>query len=190
VGNGNRRQKLDHVENFVLDRFRSARDKNLPVHDIDFERWALSQAKVENIDDFTASHRWLLSFNKRHGISSRKVTKSISRREVIDKSIIRQTADDFVDEATKYKLDFVLNTEQSSFHYEIASNRTLSYVGKKITYVSIKSMNTITHSYTVLPIISAAGQLLSPVFICLQEPTGQFSITKTIFSAPNISILG
>jgi Tc5 transposase C-terminal domain/DDE superfamily endonuclease len=68
----------------------------------------------------------------------------------------------------------------------MASNRTLSYTGEKTTYLSVKSVNSTTHSYTLMPIISAAGRLLSPVFICLQEPTGRFPITKTMFSAPNV----
>ena len=97
--------------------------------------------------------------------------------------------DEFVPEATKhipkYKLDFVLNADQSSFYYEIASNRTLSYAGEKGTYLSVKSLNAISHSCTVMPIISAAGQLLSSVFICLQESTGRFPITRAVFSAAN-----
>ncbi len=187
--NGNRRQKLIRVENFVLDKFRYARDRSLAVHDIDLQRWALSHAKTENIDNFTASHHWLLNFKKRNGISSRKVTKFISRREVIDKSIIKKTANDFVTEVSKhvpkYKLDSILNTDQSGFNYEMVSNRTLSYEGERTTYLSVRSLNATTHSYTVMPIISAAGQLLDPVFICLQEPTGRFPTTKRIFSAPN-----
>lgn len=190
ANNGNRRQKLERVEHFVLDRFRSARNNNLPVHDLDVRRWALSQAKIENIDGFKASDHWLYNFKKRHGISSRKVTKFVSHREVVDKSIIKQTADEFVAEATKhipkYKLDFVLNADQSSFNYEMASNRTLSHVGEKATYLAVRSLNAISHSYTVMPIISAAGRLASPVFICLQEPTGRFPITKAVFSAPNV----
>ncbi|CAF3780597.1 unnamed protein product [Rotaria sp. Silwood1] len=102
ANNENHRQKLKHVEHFVLDRFRSACNNNLPVHDLDVKRWALSQAKIENIDDFKASDYWLLNFKKRNGISSRKVTKFVSHREVVDKSIIKQTADDFVAEATKH----------------------------------------------------------------------------------------
>jgi Tc5 transposase DNA-binding domain len=88
TNNGNRRQKLERMEKFVLARFQSARENNLPVHDIDVQRWALSQARMENTNDFTASHHWLLNFKKRNGISSRKVTKFISNREVVDKSII------------------------------------------------------------------------------------------------------
>ncbi len=190
--NGNRRQKLNRVEAFVLDKFRSARDDYLPVHDVDIQRWALSQAKLEDIDDFTASQHWLFNFKKRNGISSRKVTTFISHREVLDKSVIEKAADDFVTEAIKfipkYKLDSVLNVDRSSFRYEIASNRTLSYVGEKTTYLSVRSTNARTHSYTVMPIITANGQLLNPVFICLQEPTGRLPVRKEIFSASNTAI--
>ncbi|CAF2098871.1 unnamed protein product [Rotaria magnacalcarata] len=135
ANNRNRRQKLERVEHFVLDRFRSARNYNLPAHDLD-------------------------------------------------------TVDDFVAEATKhipkYKLDCVLNSDQSSFNYEIVSNCTLSYAGEKATYLSVKCLNAISHSYTVMPIISAAGQLFSSVFICLQEPTGRLPITRAVFSASNM----
>ncbi|CAF4845552.1 unnamed protein product [Rotaria socialis] len=163
ANNGSRRQKLERVEHF---------------------------AKIENIHGFKASDYWLLNFKKRNGIPSRKVARFVSHRKVVDKSIIKQTVDDFLAEATKhipkYKLDFVLNANQSSFNYEIGSNRTLSYAGEKATYLSIKSLNAISHSNTVMPTVSAAGQLNRPVFICLQEPTGQFPITRAIFSASNI----
>ena len=194
ANNGNPRKKLERVVHFVLDRFRSTRSNNLPVHDIDEKRWTLSQAKIENIDGFKASDHWLFSLKKRNGISSRKVTKFVSHREVVTKSIIKQTADEFVTEATKhipkYNLDFVLNADQSSFNYEMASNRTLSYAGEKATYLAVKSLNAISHPYTVMPTTSAAGQLLSPLFICLQESTGRFPFTKAIFSAPNIVTSG
>ncbi|CAM4774878.1 unnamed protein product [Rotaria magnacalcarata] len=162
ANNRNRRQKLERVEHFVLDRFRSAHG-------------------------LKASDYWLLNFKKRNGISSRKVTKFVFHQEVVDRSIIKQTVGDFVAEATKhipkYKLDCVLNSDQSSFNYEIVSNCTLSYAGEKATYLSVKCLNAISHSYTVMPIISAAGQLFSPVFICLQEPAGRLPITRAVFSA-------
>jgi hypothetical protein len=112
ASNGNRQQKLNRVENFLLDRFRSARDNYLPVHDLDIQRWALSRRNWRIYIIFTASHHWLLNFKKRNGISSRRVTKFISHREVMDKSVIEKAADDFVTEAIikfipKYKLDCV-----------------------------------------------------------------------------------
>jgi len=190
--NGNRRQKLDRVEIFVLNKFDDARANSLPVHEVDIQRWALYQARAEGLDDFTASHHWLINFKRRNRISSRRVTKFICKREAADRSLIEKSGDQFVQEVTKqlpkYKLDVVLNADQSSFHYELASNRTLSYVGEKTTYLSVKSVNALTHSYTVMPVISAAGCLINPVFICLQEPTGRFPITKSILSVSNVVV--
>ncbi len=83
---------------------------------------------------------------------------------------------------------YSLNFQQVVHEYNenLRSNRTLSYVGERASYLSVKCMNAIIHSYTVMPIISAAGYLLSPVFICLQERTGRFPVMKTLFSATNI----
>jgi hypothetical protein len=192
ASNGNQRQKLKRIANIVFERFRHAREKNLPVHDVDIQRWALHEAKKEDMCEFTASHHWLFNFKKRYSICSRKVTKIVSRRETVDKSSIKRTADEFVNKVSKciskYRLDAVLNADQSSFNYEIASNRTLSYVGEKAVYVSVNSINATTHSYTVMPIITAAGQLLNPVFVCLQEPIGRFPVTKNVFSPSNVML--
>jgi len=68
--------------------------------------------------------------------------------------------------------DTVMNADQSGFLYEFTSTRTLSTVGEKITRVVAECLNKTTHSYTIMPIITAAGRLLSPLFICLQEVTG------------------
>ncbi|CAF4718017.1 unnamed protein product, partial [Rotaria sp. Silwood2] len=67
-------------------------------HDAAIQRWALSQAKTGNLHNFTASHHWLLNFKRRNGITSRKVTKFISRREFIDNDVIANRGDKFVKE--------------------------------------------------------------------------------------------
>jgi hypothetical protein len=72
----------------------------------------------------------------------------------------------------------VLNADQFSFNYEIASNRRLSHAEEKTTYLSVKYLNDITHSHTVMSIISVAGQLLGPVFNRLQVPMDRFPIPK------------
>lgn len=38
----------------------------------------------------------------------------------------------------------------------------------------VQSLDATTHSYTIMPCISAAGELKSPLFICLQERNGVF----------------
>lgn len=62
--------------------------------------------------------------------------------------------------------------------------------GEKTTKGQVKSMNAITHSYTVMPIISLAGKLIGPVFICLQEPTGKLGprVSQSLYRANNIHV--
>jgi len=51
-------------------------------------------------------------------------------------------------------------------------------------------MNAVSHSYTIMPIISMAGKLMDPVFICLQEPTGKLRlrVKQSIYQARNIHV--
>ncbi|OQV15818.1 hypothetical protein BV898_10070 [Hypsibius exemplaris] len=47
-----------------------------------------------------------------------------------------------------------------------------------------------THSYTIMPTIDATGKLLSPLFIVMQEISGDFGplVKKNLFTAPNIYV--
>ena len=83
-------------------------------------------------------------------------------------------------------LNSVLNANQTSFNNKMASHRTLSYSGEKATWVSVKSFHATTHSCTMMPIITAASQLLRPVFICPQEMTDRFPVGKNVFSITNV----
>ena len=94
--NGNRFQKLQRIETFIINKFRDARQKSLPIHDLDIRRWARIQAKNENFNNFMTSATWLFSFKQRNGITSRKITKFVSTRENIDKMEIRQKAEKFI----------------------------------------------------------------------------------------------
>jgi hypothetical protein len=47
-----------------------------------------------------------------------------------------------------------------------------------------------THSYTIMPMITKSRKLLSPLFIVLQETSGDFGprVRQTLFTAPNLSV--
>ena len=190
--NGNRFHKLQRIETFIINKFRDARQESFPVHDLDIRRCARIQAKNENFNNFKISTTWLFSFKQRNGITSRKITKFLSTRENIDKMEIRQNAEKFIVNfkrlISKYTLNSVLNADQSSFNYELVSNRTLSFSGEKNTNALVRSSNAISHSYTVMPIITVTGEFLSPVFICLQEASERFPKGKSIFSPNNIAL--
>lgn len=72
---GTKKQKLDKIDDYVFDMFERAREKALPVHDIDLRRWALKQAMDESLYNFVASKHWLYNFKHKHNIVSRKITK-------------------------------------------------------------------------------------------------------------------
>lgn len=55
--------------------FERAREKALPVHDIDLRLWAVRQAMDESLNNFVASEHWLYTFTHKHNIVSRKITK-------------------------------------------------------------------------------------------------------------------
>ena len=63
----------------------------------------------------------------------------------------------------------IFNTDQSGFNYIVHSNRTLSQVGERFTVAAAQSMNKLTHSYTIQPILTMNGNLVEKLFIILQE---------------------
>lgn len=80
-----------------------------------------------------------------------------------------------------YAPEEILNTDQVGLELELHSSRTLSYLGEKVTMVRVRSKNATTHSYTIQPMISAAGKLVGPLFLCLKEPKGKMSESKLTY---------
>ncbi|CAF1080655.1 unnamed protein product [Adineta ricciae] len=191
---GRKKQKIDQVDDYVFDMFEKARGNALSVHDIDLRRWALKKAMDESLHNFTASHHWLLTFKHKHNIVSRKVTKVVTKRATQSKETIKTSADLFIADVRKrlpnYEKSEVINTDQSGIELEIRSTRTLSYKGEKITVGAVRSTNANTHSYTVQPAITLDGNLLSPIYLCLKEPTGRISenIRSHLFKTSNVIV--
>ena len=116
---GTKFHKLQRVDEFVYAEFMRARRYSLPIHDADIRRLAIKKARETNLNDFVASHHWLLNFKRRHHISSRKITKLVTTHHLEDRNEILKSAENFVkrvnDIAPKYTEDHILNTDQSSF---------------------------------------------------------------------------
>jgi hypothetical protein len=73
---------------------------------------------------------------------------------------------------------------------EIHSGRTLANQGQKLIEAEVQSISATTHTYTILPAVSADGQLLSPLFIVLKESTGTLGsrVRTNLFQAKNLYI--
>ncbi|XP_076666304.1 uncharacterized protein LOC143367919 [Andrena cerasifolii] len=192
ANDGTRREQLLSIVQNVLDKFQTAIDQGSLIHDIDIRRWALKAKEEVNLPTFKAGHTWIMNFKKVHNIVSRKVTKFVSRSAQQDKQHLHLTSSEFVNQVKPYIATHnpsnVYNADESGFNLEIHSGRTLTHRGGKTIEASVQSVSSITHSYTILPTISASGQLLSPLFMVLKETTGEFGprVEKTLFRPANV----
>lgn len=66
----------------------------------------------------------------------------------------------------------------------------MSYQGVKKVERVVQSVSSTTHSYTIQPIISCDGNLLSPLFIVLKETNGVFGprVQETLFKPTNVIV--
>lgn len=127
------------------------------------------------------------------------MTKFISRNHTSEDVNLRETADNFVQDAraalSKYEPSCISNIDQSGFQKEMHGGLTLEFIGAKRVLlfrrsnywfavswtlfclqveVIGQSLNALTHSYTILPAVSMDGDLLPMLLIVLQECNGQF----------------
>ena len=107
-----------------------------------------------------------------------------------DTATIIESTDSFVRDAKRlvqnYAHEEILNTDLVGLGLELHSSRVLSYEGEKVTMARVRSKNTTTHSYTVQPMISAAGKLVGPLFLCLKEPKGKMSENELRYYLPRM----
>lgn len=169
-------EKLTKITNFVFEKFIYARQSLLPVHDIDLQRWAIQNAQEIHINNFKACPLWLYFFKFNFGIVFRKVTKVVTK--ISEEANIAEDASQFIYYVQPIILrvhaSHVINTDQSGFHYEMYSKRTLSLSGEQSTSLCVNSLNAISHSYTIKPAITMEGKLFPKFLICLQDKSGRF----------------
>ena len=187
---GTKREKLQIIDDFIYDMFEEARENVLSVHDTDLKRWALQKAAEDPSFVFEASEHWLRVFKYRHHICFRKITKLVTHHHAEDTATIIESTDSFVRDAKRlmqnYAHEEILNTDQVGFELELHSSKILSYEGEKVTMARARSKNTATHSYTVQPMISTAGKLVDPLFLCLKEPKGKMSESELKYYLPRM----
>lgn len=171
---GRRCDKLLKASEYCYDKFKTARDSKAIVHDSDIRLWALYAANKVKLDGFTASNNWINKFKSQFRISSRKICKFVSVKNLRDQETIENEAVKVLinfenSNRNKFKPSKIFNSDQSGFRYCHLGNRTLSFLGEKQSEGMVNSINPTTHSYTIQPVISMEGKLLSPLFVCLKE---------------------
>lgn len=176
----NKLAKYKMINDHVYEELIEARKSFKIVRGSHLRTWALE--KLAQINDpqlkLKAGDSWLYRFKTAHNISSRKINRLVSKREVKSEEDILKSAKNFQTEIKsmlpKFDPKLVFNTDQCGFSYEITSSRTLTQKGSKIVFGYAQSpKNLSTHSYTVQYLINLAGEIVGNVFICLQEPNGK-----------------
>ncbi|CAL8127138.1 unnamed protein product [Orchesella dallaii] len=194
---GTRYEKLKFIDEYTYERFTEARNDFKCIKESNLHSWAIQASQTFQDDTFAfkASHSWVDSFKKKHGITSRRITKLVTRREILSMDAIHESAKAFQlgikSDARNFQPDNIINTDQAGFTYEITNNRTLSHRGEKSTWALAKSpTNLATHSYTVQYVVSMAGKIVGDVFICLQERSGRLGpqVQNDLCFARNVTL--
>lgn len=103
---------------------------------------------------------------------SRKVTKFVSKRIIQDSSALEKRANDFVARIktrVKEEKKLVVNSDQSGIQLELSFGRTIAMKGDTFVPGRVQRLNSLTHSYTVMPIMDSDGQLYDPLYVVLQD---------------------
>jgi len=194
---GTYREKISRICKFTLDNFKAAIRAGLVIHDEDLRKWALqAQKQIGSIDvRFRASNNWINRFKKSHRIVSRKINKFVTRKALENVEELEKLANEFVREvkqhAAEIGMENVYNSDQSGFQLEMHSGRTLAAEGEKKIQCVAQSISSTTHSYTLQPLISGDGKLISPLFLVLKEKNGQFGpvVESTLFRPINVLVV-
>lgn len=176
---------LSAIDEGTMQKIIDARNDSFTIRDRDIRTFALEifEGLQEPNWTFKASDSWILSFKKRHEITSRKVTHIVTRRTLGQETNIQTKATEFVNSVKRFLSEFpltqVINADQIGFPLEMSAGRTLDFKGARKIRAFAQRMSAVTHSCTVLPTITIDGKLCQTLFMQLQEPKGEFPLTWT-----------
>jgi len=158
---GTHREKMLYISEYVLQNFKEADEEKKIIHDMDLRRWALEAKAQIDLSSFKASATWILNFKRKYRIVSRKITKFVSRSAQRDKEQLQIACQEFIatvkSNINLFELENIYNADESGFNLELHSGRTLTTQGVKTVESIAQSLSATTHSYTIMPIISASG---------------------------------
>ena len=191
---GSKTGKLNEINEYVLQRFVDAVENRCRIHDSDLTKWALAKKRIMGWEDFKASPSWLLRFKKRSRIAVRTITHIVSKKSIENMDVITAKGMSFVDAIKPLinpsTLSSFYNVDQSGFKKELHSGGTLAFKGSRKIEAKVQSVGSTTHSYTIMPLISADGILHTPMFVVLQETGDTFGprVSQTMKKPPNLRI--
>jgi hypothetical protein len=159
---GNKWEKFEAINKWVLDRFHEARNQKRPVITRMLKSWASQAALQFEGLNFSASKSWADRFKLFNNIRQRKVTRYIKSKNAMYIATILQEAHKFQKRVAKqivyFDQNYVINTDQTGCEYRCDVTRVLSTKGEKTTEVFLGDFNKVTHSYTAQYAVTASGK--------------------------------
>ena len=155
-------------------------NSGISLHDSDLQAMARRINGELKIERFNASLSWVKQFRKVYRFFSRRITKFVSVRSKATEEATNEKSRAFVSEiralvkSTSVGLSCLANADQSGFTKQLASARSLAPKGCRTVERLLQSVASLTHSYTILPLIFADGRLAPKLFVVLAEKQGQF----------------
>lgn len=185
-----RRKKLQDLHCLLFDELKQKLADGIPLHDVNLGAMALTINQELKIKNFKASPRWIAYFKRAHNIVSRRITKFVSRRTQRNREATEAAAREFVAEIQSLGLapSKMVNADQSGFTIEMLSARTLAIKGTRHVECAVQAVSSLTHSYTVMPIVSAEGCLAPKLFVVLKEKDGKFPDDFDRDAFPNLVV--
>ncbi|CAL8119363.1 unnamed protein product [Orchesella dallaii] len=126
---GTRFEQWRYIDEHTYGRFLDARKELKCIKESNLKLWAAEAAQSfrDASFKFKACSFWIAKFKEKHSISSRKITKLVSKREVASMESILEAATKFQQTikriSPQYPSHLVLNTDQVGFMYELTGNR-------------------------------------------------------------------
>ena len=186
------------IEQEVIKELQARIEKRHEIHWNDIARIGLYVNKntlpgQELLPGFVASHHWVNNIRKAAGLSSRRITKFVTKVNLRNAEKIENKGKEFVQQVRQevfcpFVLSEIANADQSGFIKEFTTARTMAPTGSKTVEVVTQSSTALTHSYTMMPTLLADGTLRGPLFVVLQEPGGAFPTTVPICRPTNMYI--
>lgn len=177
---GDDMQKYGLVKQYVRHEFLNARQECSLVKKHHLYKWINEAVEKFQPKKKLQSESFFRMLKKDLGISSRRVTRFVTRKTIMEEPMVMDKARKFLEKVkTKQSSGsledrFFWNSDQSKFEYEMKSDRSYASIGTKIIDVRVASLKAITHSYTIQVHISKSGSVGSKLFIVFQETNGSF----------------
>lgn len=175
---GSHSMKREKINNYTRQRVDELLAQNLPVKRYMIRAFGRRAAALNDAPWFKGSSSWIKDFRKKNRLSTRKVTKKISRPRIENQPQVEENILTFLNNYTRLSRFFrrrsIWNIDQSGIEYEQSNERTIARTGSRDVYLRVDSLGKTTHSFTAQPILTRDGRLIGPLGLCMQEPAGQF----------------